>query len=262
MFSSIHYLLPSFDILFLKIQYEGGHPGLAIDDCLIFDHSQPAGQQWSSMLSLPTPRAGGALLFLEDDNALLFATGAFRPVAGRPGADDNSDVWMFRFDSPEAGWVVQTPIPYAANHVSYVTARGSDGRARHYVMGGQLNEDERGGNFADLYEWTSGSWTRRADMLQTRGHASSSTVAYHKSCGFVIVAGSSNEAAGRIADVSHYNVDTDVWTRLGDLNTVVNTPVCVITTADAVPTFGTDAIHCDTGFIGRANSVMMSIDAI
>jgi len=56
--------------------YIGGHPGLAIKDCFVYDHAMPSGQQITAFTSLPEDRAGGGMLYDEANNILIFSAGA------------------------------------------------------------------------------------------------------------------------------------------------------------------------------------------
>lgn len=77
-------------------------------------------------------------------------------------------------------------------------------------------------------------------MPMARGHASSSTLAY--GCGFIIIGGALNGGV-MTADISYYDIDTDTWTKIGDLPKEKNTPVCVI-----YPDWngGDDWLHCES----------------
>ncbi len=214
------------------MQYLGGHPGPAINDCAVYDHSKsPGSGQWSLLPKLPADRAGGGMIYDEEKNSLIFAAGAVRPIPGNPNADDYSDTWSLNLGNIGAGWQDKPNIPFLANHLSFASAVDGQGKPRHYFCGGQEGENEGSGNNKDNYEWLSGSqsWAKRADMPFTRGHASSSTVGY--GCGFLIVAGSTNEM-GKTGDISYYDITTDSWTYIGDLGDDLNTPVCDVAYLD------------------------------
>lgn len=95
--------------------YLGGHPGPAIDTCLVYDYSSDS---WEFFESLPQGRAGGGLVYSSVSNALIFAAGAVRPRPGDIYAEDHQSTWMYQFDKPEAGWVPMANIPYKSNHMS------------------------------------------------------------------------------------------------------------------------------------------------
>jgi Galactose oxidase, central domain len=217
------------------ISFQGPH----IRTCLVYDHSitPGSGSQWKFFESLPIGRAGAAMVYDPRRNALIFAGGAERPVAGSQFAVDYKNAWMYELDKP--GWRPLPDIPYFANHMSFVTTKDSSGKDRHYFVGGQIGENETTGNVKANYEFDAinEQWLKRKDMPISRGHASSSTNAVP--CGYIIAGGSTNEF-GRTADVSHYDVASDSWTKIGDLPTPINTPVCAID-------FKAGMYRCETG---------------
>ena len=157
--------------------------------------------------------------------SLFFVSGARRPKAGNSFAVDYNTTWMYSFANPSAGWVPKDPIPYSANHMSSVTGIDDTGKERHFFLGGQTSNNECCGNHKENYEFDAENekWIKRADMLVTRGHASSSTRPI--SCGFIIAAGTTNES-GKTSDVSYYNIATDTWTSIGNIPNAINTPIC------------------------------------
>ena len=156
-------------------------------------------------------------------NALILAGGATRT----PGTTDHRDTWKYSFGNPSAGWVKQADLPLLSNHLSYVTVTDDTGKERHYWMGGQSLGNEAIGNHAEVYEYDvqNNVWIQRASMPIPRGHASGSTRAI--GCGFIIAGGTSN-GTGKTTDVSHYDIPSDTWTKIGDLPNAINTPVCDI----------------------------------
>jgi hypothetical protein len=204
----------------------------------VYDHSvQPKGE-WSFFESLPEGRGGGGMVYDSKKKELVYSSGAVRPRAGKSDADDQNDTWAYSLSNPGAGWTKKADIPFHANHMSFVTARDGSGKERHFFVGGQIDENEWGGNVKDNYEWDSENenWIKRANMPFTRGHAASSTRPF--ACGYIIAAGSTNEY-GKTADVSYYDIPSDTWTKLGDLPEALNTPVCDIKN---------DVLYCESGF--------------
>ena len=61
-----------------------------------------------------------------------------------------------------------------------------------------------------------------------RGHISSSIIAY-KNCGFLIIAGvTNNDTSPILSSIVHYNIVTNEWTTIGNLPFQQKTPVCDI----------------------------------
>jgi N-acetylneuraminic acid mutarotase len=206
----------------------------------VYDHSQPpgVGKQWSLFAKLPDGRAGGAMVYDSTLNALIFSGGAKRPIAQKRTAVDYSSTWLYSLSNPSAGWVARAPMPFHANHMSFVTAIDAGGKERHYFTGGQKREDEPNGNNVEHFEYDAlnDRWFVRKNMTIPRGHAASSTRAI--GCGFIMVAGCTN-GGQKIADISYYDIPTDSWTSLGNLTAPVNTPVCDISSG---------VLYCDTGW--------------
>jgi hypothetical protein len=48
---------------------------------------------------------------------------------------------MFNLSNTELGWAAKAPIPFAAYHMSFVTAHDDKGNERHYFVGGQVGEN-------------------------------------------------------------------------------------------------------------------------
>ena len=227
--------------------YLGKHPGQAVADCFVYDHSiapNSATGQWSRLPSLPAPRAGGGMVYSEAYGVLVFAGGAVRPIDGNAYAVDYNDAWMMAPDNVHYGWVAQASIPHFGNHLSYVTTMTNiDGSGfRHFMMGGQQGENEKTGNLDALVEYLplSDEWVARANLPQPRGHASSSTVAI--GCGFLIAGGAVQGTANSKAqtdDISYYDPTMNTWISLGTLVSQLKTPVCGV--------YG-DYLYCSTGY--------------
>jgi hypothetical protein len=148
-------------------------------------------------------------------------------------------------------WILKSDLPYASNHLSYVTATDDRGTERHYILGGQMGKDEANGNVADNYEWDAINevWIKRQDIPFGRGHSSSSTRAI--SCGFIIVSGTRN-GTGITRDLSYYDIPSNNWTKIGDMWTGVNTPVCGIYAG---------YLYCETGWASGRFSTRIRIEA-
>jgi hypothetical protein len=227
--------------------YLGPSPGRDFKECVVYDHSVApgSGKQWSNITSLPDGRGGAGMIYDKIRNALYFASGADR-AQGTTKSYDKPDTWMYDLNNPELGWVPKANIPFQANHMSFVTAKDSTGQDHHFFLGGQAGENESFGNTAKNYEWDSVNerWIERADMLSDRGHFSSSTRAI--GCGFIIAAGTSN-GVGSITDISYYDIDSNKWTKIGDMWKAMNTPICDIAKFEN----GEMWLYCDGHWHGK-----------
>ena len=175
--------------------------------------------------------AGGGMIYSAKYNTLYYAGGGQRLVKGSVHPVDVDTTWKLALDNMSAGWLPSTPIPYRANHLSYVTHRDTLGNERHFMLAGQLSENECCGNLAYNYEFVpdNETWIERASMPIPRGHAASSTRVI--GCGFIIAGGSINHPTGgtgrtRTDDISYYDIYNDVWTStIGTLPTIGATPI-------------------------------------
>jgi Galactose oxidase, central domain len=205
--------------------YEGPPPGPHVDYCFVYDHSKAPGTQWSDFTPLPNGgSAGGGMIYDEASNALFYSGGAQRPNLGSNVAIDQDNTWKFCFDDPSSGWVASTPIPYKANHQSHLTVNFQGGQ-RHFFAGGQMAQNEAGGNVADVFEFvpSSETWIRRKSMPYGRGHTSTSTRAY--GCGFLIAGGAINgKSLTRTSDIHYYHIPSNTWTLIASLPVKKATP--------------------------------------
>ena len=213
--------------------YLGGHPGPHVPYCLIYDHSIPpgTGQQWTRFLDLPNNGyAGGGMIYDSIRDALYFAGGGQRLVAGSPHPVDSDRAFKYSFQNPSAGWVEVAPIPYKANHLSSITQTYM-GIERHYFVGGQKGENEVKQNLADLYEFIASNetWVKRTFMPFGRGHATASTRPI--GCGFIIAGGSANSITtkkNRTTNILYYDIPTDIWTAIGNLSIRIPGPTPLV----------------------------------
>lgn len=248
------------NVLYACGGYVGPNPGKETNVCLQYTHGSRKGTQWKILPSLPRGRAGGALFHVNASNSLVFATGATRSDPTDIWKSiDHSDVWELFLNNTAVGWISRKATPYRANHVSYASIP-YQGKQKHFVLGGQKTSDEGSGNVADMIEWDplNRSWTRRANMLFARGHASSSTIPI-PGCGMLIAGGAVNavppQRYRQTNDISYYDIATNNWTKVGTLPMHVNTPVCDI----ARLLNGTTFLYCHTGKVDRPVSFRRQI---
>ena len=228
-------------IVYLCGGYHGAHPGPHTSKCFQYDQSiaPDTGQQWSSLPDLPNGgSAGGGMIYSTAYNSLYYAGGGQRLVLGSVHPVDVNNTWKLALHNISAGWIPSTPIPYLANHLSAVTHRDTLGYERHFMLAGQVSENECCGNLGYNYEFfpNNETWIQRASMPIPRGHAASSTRAI--GCGFIIAGGSINNPTGnnariRTDDISYYDIYSDTWTTaIGSLPTIGATPIVDIMTMD------------------------------
>lgn len=181
--------------------FEGDHPGPAVDIVQIYDI---ATDTWIEGPPLPSPRASGTLALL---GRRLHYIGGLLP-------DRQTDIeehLVLDVDDLDAGWASAAPLPAARNHLSSVVLEG-----RIYAIGGQFGHD--GGRTlsarVDVYDPSSETWSRRANLPLRRSHAEASTFVYNSR---IIVAGGVGPGPNRTASldlVTAYSVATDSWSEL------------------------------------------------
>jgi hypothetical protein len=241
------------NILYLCGGYVGPNPGKETNVCLQYTHSNKRGTQWKYLPPLPQGRAGGSLLHFKTTNSLVFTSGATRSDPSNIWkSTDHTDSWELVLNNTAGGWMARSPIPYKANHVSYASVPYHRGSQKHFVLGGQAAENEGTGNVADLFEYDSSNkrWIRRTNIPFPRGHSSSSTIPI-PGCGFIVAGGAINGAYPKghyqTTDISYYDILSNTWTKVGDLPTKVNTPVCDI----AQLSNGNNYLYCQTGKVDQ-----------
>jgi N-acetylneuraminic acid mutarotase len=227
-------------VMYICGGYVGATPGPDTPICLKYSHTNAPTQQWSFLPNLTDGRGGGALIYLNEKNSLLYTAGATR----RGTTVDFNTTWELDLDNLATGWIQRADIPYKGNHISRVAAT-YQGKNRYYVAGGQLQQQEKSGNQNSLYEWDviNSQWIQRANMTIARGHASSSTRPY--GCGFIMAGGAINDG-NKTADISYYGINTNSWTTIGLLPQAINTPICDIVSFGP----GNDWVYCQTGNVG------------
>jgi hypothetical protein len=245
---------------FFSFRFVGGHPGPDTAGCFVYNHANiPGGgePQWTSLPSLPSGRAGGSLVYITAQNALLYTGGA-----KRTGAQyyDYQDSWLLPLDlngGSSAAWIAKPNLPYFGNHMSFVSAKDHLGVERYFFMGGQRAGNESNGNQDDHYEYDAVNevWIERQKMPTPRGHAGSTTLAV--SCGFIIAGGAinsgSNSSKAQTKDVSYYDISSNTWTQIGNLSQSVRT-ICGI---DFVNSY----LYCETGVATSRYSSRIRIEA-
>ena len=218
--------------------YVGGSLGTHAGNCFIYDHSKGTGQQWTAFAPIPDGgRSGGGLIYDSTTNALVYAAGSQRPIAGQNSAIDYLNTWMYSLNNPNAGWVSKTNIPFNGNHMNFVTAFDSTGKERHYFFGGQRADNEETGNTATMYEYvaTTDQWIARASMPFPRGHSAAASRAI--GCGFIVAGGRTN--TGLTNEITYYDIPTDSWQSIGTLPVEIHTNVCVVYSG---------MLRCETGW--------------
>lgn len=196
--------------------FVGTAPGKSVADCFVFHLPN---NTWSRMPSLPSDRAGGGMVYIEQSNALFYASGTQRPFGEYVGID-KAESWMLFLADMEKGWVRKNDMPNPRNHMVATSVGG-----RYYFLGGQHQNRETTDNQATVqeYDFWKDVWVSRKPMPIPVGHISASTVAYWN--GILVIGGINN---GRLLSnrVHYYDIFADTWTFVGRFPRNVQSPVC------------------------------------
>jgi N-acetylneuraminic acid mutarotase len=114
---------------------------------------------WSSFVSLPAPRAAGAMVVLR--RQLHYLSGTDASLIGQ------RNHWVLNLDDANPKWVGSTPLPVAKNHTSAAVLNG-----KIYVVGGQNTKDDDH-PAADVLMWdpgNPGSWSFVKPLPNTLSH--------------------------------------------------------------------------------------------
>jgi N-acetylneuraminic acid mutarotase len=161
----------------------------------------PAHNSWTTYTPLPSPRAAGALVYL--DGQLHFFDGVDPTRAGK------TDHWTLNVSSASPQWTTSTSLPFSRNHMAGVVLDG-----KIYAVGGQSTADDSS-TTADVLVWDPAhpsSWTAVASMPTPRSHAV--VVAID---GRIVVAGGTVANDVPLSSVISYDPATNAWTNLTSL---------------------------------------------
>ncbi len=181
--------------------YLGNHPGPGTTHVWIYTF---ATDSWTAGPDLPQPRGAGTAQLL--GNEIHF-------VGGRDyGRDtDESDHWSLDITNPNATWQTRTPLARPRNHLSSAAINGL-----WYVFAGSHLEEGDSINSAglDIYDPTTDSWSRGADLPTPMSHTHQATVVVN---GKIITFGGELSYNVPSAEVLEYDPTTNVWSLLGYL---------------------------------------------
>lgn len=181
----------------------GQHPGKASNQSWrysILDHS------WQEGPPLPTPRASGALVGVE--NTLHYIGGL--------KADRQSDLaehLTLNTSTKEADWQLQTTFTRARNHFQVVKVGGL-----LYAVGGQIGHDKsvRDLPWLDVWVPSQNRWLPLQDMPEGRSHAEMATFV-HDDHIFVVGGRTAQNSETPEQSIIAYDVRSGRWQSIGDL---------------------------------------------
>ena len=158
---------------------------------------------WSKNLP-PLPEPRGSSGFVRVGRTLHFFGGT------DTDREDKGDHWALRLDGGTA-WERLAPLPNPRSHMAYVTFDD-----KIYVIGGQhcfeaCAVDQRS---VSIYDPTTDTWSRGADLPFPLSHTSSSTFVVGN---VIVVAGGEKAHSDHVASVLAYSPAADTWKSLTPL---------------------------------------------
>ncbi len=175
--------------------FSGDHPGVATDRVQIYN---TLSDSWEDGPSLPNPRGSGAAVY---NNGKIHFFGGLLP-------DRRTDVGehlVLDLANMNDGWQSAADMPDPRNHHSGASVNGLV-----YAIGGQFGHD--GGtedqNFLDVYDPSSDTWERLANLPSDRSHFEPGTIVHNDK--IIIVGGRNGNFF--FDDITIYDPATDQWT--------------------------------------------------
>ncbi len=191
--------------------FVGNHPGAATDQVQVYN---TVTDTWRAGPALPNPRGSGAAVF---SNGKLHFFGGLLP-------DRRTDVgehYILDLDDLTAGWQAAAPMPNPRNHLSGAAVNGLV-----YAIGGQYGHDAgvQDQKFLDVYDPTTDTWTRKADLPSARSHFEPGTMVHNDK---IIIAGG-RRGGFFFDDVTEYDPATNQWTERCELPGNLLAPVAKV----------------------------------
>jgi N-acetylneuraminic acid mutarotase len=161
---------------------------------------------WSNLPALPEPVAAGGAAIV--NNQLHY----FGGIKAGSRSIDYSTHYYIDLSNLAAGWKTGAPMPTPRDHFSTVAVNG-----KVYIMGGEIGHDT--GHLqqyeVDIYNPTTNTWSRGADMPIARSHTESST--FVTDDGKIVIGGGQVDDFLAAASVFEYDPTTNHWSQLAPL---------------------------------------------
>lgn len=175
----------------------GNHPGDATDKVQIYN---TASDIWTDGPPLPVEIASGAAVF---NNGKIHYFGGLLPDR----VTDVGDHFVLDINDTSAGWQSVADLPDPRNHLG---GAAIDGKV--YAIGGQFGHDDgvQDQAFLDVYDPSTNTWSRLADLPNARSHFEPGTIVHN---GSIIIVGGRRGSFFYDA-VTQYDPQTDTWSEL------------------------------------------------
>jgi N-acetylneuraminic acid mutarotase len=170
----------------------GYNPKGVTDEAFRWD---PATNTWTTLPSMPAPRAAAVAVVLD---------GKIHLIGGR-GLDPHFDLTRHDVYDPATGaWSTAAPIPRATDHAAYAVVGG-----KIHVVGGRPGENTE----HDVYDPATDKWSTAAPLLAPRNSFAGAAFGGR----FLVMGGENSTETKVFGEVWAWDPATDAWSTLPKL---------------------------------------------
>jgi len=159
---------------------------------------------WTSFVSLPAPRAVGAMVDLNGELHYFGGSDINR--------NDVTNHWVLNLADANPQWTASTPMPVGINRFGAVVLDG-----KIYAVGGQVGYDNNAVPQAGVFVWdpqNPSAWTTAASMPEAHSHLGAAVTTVGNE---IIVAGGDSSVGVFLDNVVAYDPTSDTWSELTPL---------------------------------------------
>lgn len=190
----------------------GNYPGVATSDVYRYD---TATNKWTQLPSLPFAMAAGNAQIV---NGVLHYFGGIESSSRDIDYSNHYEIPLANLNSGTGQWTIAAPMPTPRDHFTSAVVNG-----KIYLMGGEIGHDElhEQQSETDVYDPTTDTWTRLADMPMPKSHDESGTFVVD---GKIVLAGGQVDDFQSTNNISEYDPAANQWYILPPLpNTLAGT---------------------------------------
>ena len=190
----------------------GNYPGVATSDVYRYETTT---NRWTQLPSLPFAMAAGNAQIV---NGVLHYFGGIESSSRDIDYSNHYEISLSDLNSGTGQWTTAAPIPTPRDHFTSAVVNG-----KIYLMGGEIGHDalHEQQSETDVYDPTTDSWTRLADMPVPKSHDESGTFIVN---GKIVLAGGQVDDFQSTNNISEYDPATNQWYILAPLpNTLAGT---------------------------------------
>ena len=181
---------------------------------------------WTELPDLPSSRAAGSMVLLNDELHFL----------GGSGSDPDRALtshFVLDLGNPSNGWSTAASMPGGRKRFGAAVADG-----QIFVMGGHTGEGDGRKLRSDVWAWDpdGDSWSTKASLPKSRSHMPQSVLA--DPWGGILVVGGKTNSASASKDVVRYDPDHNKWLTLRSLPSGRNSALAALVEDTLVFTTG------------------------